>query len=185
MDGLADDKSKELRKYRWIPVIASLVIAGLYNVYFAIASFSSHTVVNAVQTVILSAAAYYHLKHLIIPDVEDGLIRSIRPFNLVALIYDILWVLIRGLGSGLVHGICTVMVGYGLSYIRKSRKLSRTGTYALLTLAIIYHAIYNLLVQSPLQYAGILLPLATYIPAILLLRKKIGRTKKVFSPLEN
>lgn len=90
----------------------------------------------------------------------------------------IIWVLIRGFGSGLVHGLCTVMVGYGLSYIRKSRKLSRTGTYALLTVAIIYHAIYNLLVQSPIQYAGILLPLVTYIPAIYLLRKRIGRSKK-------
>ncbi len=96
----------------------------------------------------------------------------------------ILWVLIRGLGSGMVHGICTVMVGYGLSYIRQSKKLTRVGTYALLTAAIIYHAIYNLLVQSPLQYAGFVLPIVTYIPGMFLLRKRIGKSLKVLAQPE-
>ncbi len=83
----------------------------------------------------------------------------------------ILWALVRGFGSGLVHGICTVMVGWGISYIRKRRKFFYCGTFALLSAAIIYHATYNLLVQSDYQYVGILLPLATYIPLILLARK--------------
>ena len=83
----------------------------------------------------------------------------------------ILWALVRGFGSGLVHGICTVMVGWGISYTKKRRKFFFCGTFALLTAAIIYHAIYNLLVQSPYQYVGILLPIMTYIPVILLLRK--------------
>ena len=87
----------------------------------------------------------------------------------------ILWALIRGFGAGLVHGLCTVMVGFGISNIRRNRKLFRVGTYSLLTAAIVYHAIYNLLVQNRLQFAGILLPVLTYIPAILLLRKSIGR----------
>lgn len=83
----------------------------------------------------------------------------------------ILWALVRGFGSGLVHGICTVMVGWGISYIRKRRKFFYCGTFALLSAAIIYHATYNLLVQSDYQYVGILLPLATYIPLIILARK--------------
>ena len=100
--------------------------------------------------------------------------------NVIVLIQNIdevtiLWALIRGFGAGLVHGLCTVMVGFGISNIRRNRKLFRVGTYALLTAAIIYHAIYNLLVQNRLQFAGILLPVLTYIPAILLLRKSIGR----------
>lgn len=83
----------------------------------------------------------------------------------------ILWALVRGFGSGLVHGICTVMVGWGISYIKKRRKFFYCGTFALLSAAIIYHAIYNLLVQSQYQYVGILLPTITYIPIILFLRK--------------
>lgn len=86
----------------------------------------------------------------------------------------IFWALVRGFGSGLVHGICTVMVGYGISYIRKRRKLFLCGTFALLSTAIIYHATYNLLVQSSFQYAGILLPIATYVPVLLLTRSKLA-----------
>ena len=84
----------------------------------------------------------------------------------------ILWALVRGFGSGLVHGICTVMVGWGISYIKKRRKFFYCGTFALLSAAIIYHAIYNLLVQSEYRYVGILLPILTYIPIIYYLRKK-------------
>ena len=84
----------------------------------------------------------------------------------------ILWALVRGFGSGLVHGICTVMVGWGISYIKKRRKFFYCGTFALLSAAIIYHAIYNLLVQSQYRYVGILLPIITYIPIVLFLRKK-------------
>ena len=98
---------------------------------------------------------------------------------------SIFWALVRGFGSGLVHGLCTVMVGYGISYIKKRRKLFVCGTFALLTAAIIYHATYNLLVQSDFQYAGILLPIVTYIPAILLLRRAAANsgsgTKKTTS----
>ncbi len=82
----------------------------------------------------------------------------------------ILWALVRGFGSGMVHGICTVMVGYGISYIKKRRKLFWCGTFALLSAAITYHAVYNLLVQSKYQNAGIILPVLTYIPLILFLR---------------
>ena len=87
----------------------------------------------------------------------------------------ILWALVRGFGSGLVHGICTVMVGWGISYIKKRRKFFYCGTFALLSAAIIYHAIYNLLVQSQYRYVGVLLPTVTYIPIILFLRR--NRTK--------
>ena len=89
----------------------------------------------------------------------------------------ILWALVRGFGSGLVHGICTVMVGWGISYIKKRRKFFYCGTFALLSAAIIYHAIYNLLVQSQYQYVGILLPTITYIPIILFLRNNKMKAK--------
>lgn len=90
----------------------------------------------------------------------------------------ILWALIRGFGAGLVHGICTVMVGYGISYVRQQKKLFRVGTYALLSAAVIYHAIYNILVQSRWSYVGILFPMVTYIPAILLLRRSMNWAKQ-------
>lgn len=87
---------------------------------------------------------------------------------------SVFWALARGFGSGLVHGICTVMVGFGIYYIKKRRKLFYCGTFALLSLAIIYHSIFNQLVQSDFQYVGILLPIITYIPILLLVRKNFG-----------
>lgn len=84
----------------------------------------------------------------------------------------VLWALVRGFGSGLVHGICTVMVGWGISYIKKRRKFFYCGTFSLLSAAVTYHAIYNLLVQSQYRYVGILLPILTYIPIIYFLKKK-------------
>lgn len=91
----------------------------------------------------------------------------------------ILWALVRGFGSGLVHGICTVMVGWGISYIKKRRKFFYCGTFSLLSAAVTYHAIYNLLVQSQYRYVGILLPILTYIPIICFLKKKSIKTSAV------
>ena len=119
--------------------------------------------------------------------VDDGSSKFIKariialaaPFSVAALWCGIFaeygvndWALIRGFGSCLVHGICTVSVGLGISYIKKQPKFFFCGTFALLSTAIIYHATYNLLVQSEYQYVGILLPLATYIPLIIILKKR-------------
>lgn len=83
------------------------------------------------------------------------------------------WALSRAFGSGMVHGLCTMMVGYGISYVRKRRKLFACGTFAFMSAAITYHAVYNVLVQSPIRMAGILLPVITYIPFIWLMRKAV------------
>ncbi|MEG0571335.1 MAG: PrsW family glutamic-type intramembrane protease [Oscillospiraceae bacterium] len=80
--------------------------------------------------------------------------------------------LIRGLGAGLMHGICTSAIGIGISFVHKKKKLFYTGTFALLSAAIIYHAIYNLLVQTRWEYAGFLLPIVTYIPLIIAVKNK-------------
>lgn len=76
----------------------------------------------------------------------------------------VLFVLTRVLGSGLVHGLCTVMIGYGISFVGKRKKLFISGTFALLTLAIIYHASYNLLLTNDYFREAIFLPILTYIP---------------------
>ena len=75
--------------------------------------------------------------------------------------------LIRGFGTGLMHGMCTLLVGFGISFIRKRRKLFAVGTFALLTVAITYHSIFNMLIQSQYSVVGALLPMATYLPFFL------------------
>lgn len=78
--------------------------------------------------------------------------------------FSFLSALIRGFGTGLMHGMCTLLVGFGISFIRKRRKLFAVGTFALLTTAITYHSIFNLLVQAKYPIFGIMLPLVTYLP---------------------
>lgn len=60
----------------------------------------------------------------------------------------------------------TLAVGYGMSFIKKRRNLFYCGTFALLTLASIYHGIFNMLVQSEYKYLGFILPALTYIPVV-------------------
>ena len=72
--------------------------------------------------------------------------------------------LIRGFCTGLMHGMCTLIVGWGISFIRKRRKLFAVGVFALLSVAITYHSMFNMLIQAKHPIFGALLPLVTYMP---------------------
>ena len=77
------------------------------------------------------------------------------------------WALMRGFSSALLHGICTSLVGYGVSYVKTRKKLFYTGTFGLLTMAMIIHGLFNAFIQSKYSYVGILLPVAIYIPFVI------------------
>lgn len=81
--------------------------------------------------------------------------------------------LIRGFGAGMMHGICTLAVGYGMTFVHTRRKLFYTGTLGLLSVATIYHAVYNTLVQSSHQSVGFLLPVLTFIPVLIILNRSL------------
>lgn len=72
--------------------------------------------------------------------------------------------LARGFGTGLMHGMCTLIIGFGISFVKKRKKLFFAGTFALLITAITYHSIFNMLVQSKYSLIGTLLPIVTYLP---------------------
>ena len=78
----------------------------------------------------------------------------------------------RAFGTGLMHGMCTLLVGVGITFVRKKRKIFWVGTFALLSTAITYHGIYNMLVQSRYEVLGYLLPISTYIPSLVWRLKK-------------
>ena len=87
---------------------------------------------------------------------------------------SIIWAFTRGFSSALLHGICTSLVGFGVSYVKKRKKLFYTGTFALLTVAIIVHGLFNAFIQSRYAYIGVILPIAIYIPFVIVpvLKKK-------------
>lgn len=88
--------------------------------------------------------------------------------------FNMLDAVIRAFGSGLMHGMCTLLVGVGISFAKKKPKIFAVGTFALLSVAISYHGIYNMLVQSKYNFVGFVLPIATYLP-IFLWRMKIRK----------
>ena len=92
--------------------------------------------------------------------------------------FNMIDAIIRAFGTGLMHGMCTLLVGVGISFVKKKRKLFVVGTFALLSIAITYHGIYNMLVQSDYQAVGFFLPIITYLP-FFIWRLKIKNKKKV------
>lgn len=72
------------------------------------------------------------------------------------------WAVVRGVSTSLSHGICTLIVGCGIIFVRKQKKLFYTGTFALLAAAMTLHATFNLLIQSPYDYVALALPIVIY-----------------------
>ena len=92
--------------------------------------------------------------------------------------WNILDAVIRAFGTGLMHGMCTLLVGAGITFVKKKRKIFWVGTFALLSTAIIYHGIYNMLAQSDYDTIGHFLPISTYIPPFIWrLKKKHEKSK--------
>jgi len=79
---------------------------------------------------------------------------------------SVIWAIQRVFGASLMHGICTASVGYGISFVKKRKKLFYTGTFALLVLAMVYHSVYNSVIQSAYLQFGIFIPILTYIPVV-------------------
>ena len=85
--------------------------------------------------------------------------------------------IIRAFGAGLMHGMCTLLVGVGISFVKKKSKIFAVGTFALLSTAITYHGIYNMLVQSSAEAVGYILPISTYIPFVVWRLKNKSKAK--------
>lgn len=92
--------------------------------------------------------------------------------------FNMIDAIIRAFGTGLMHGMCTLLVGVGISFAKKKSKIFIVGTFALLSTAITYHGIYNMLVQSDYQAVGFLLPIITYLP-FFIWRFKVKNKKKI------
>jgi len=85
--------------------------------------------------------------------------------------------IVRGFGAGMMHGICTLCVGYGMTFIHTKRKLFYTGSIAILVAAIVFHSIYNVVIQSAYSLAGVILPTICFLTLIFSIKRngiKIG-----------
>lgn len=76
---------------------------------------------------------------------------------------SIVWALIRGFSTSLTHGMCTFLVGCGILFVKKQKKLFYTGTFGLMAVAITFHATFNLLINSKWDVWGMVLPIIVYL----------------------
>ena len=73
------------------------------------------------------------------------------------------WAALRGLSASLMHGLCTMIIGAGLPYVKKQRKLFYTGIFGLFTVSATMHALFNLLIQSDYSWLGACFPMVLYV----------------------
>lgn len=90
LDSLLDDRTKAFRKYRVIALIAPAVFVVMYVLLFLIADISlMWKILGAVMTFFVALSSYFNLKHLIFPDLDFGVVKCLRPYNLLVLIYSL------------------------------------------------------------------------------------------------
>ena len=174
-------RSKLIVGYMLIGIFVSLFVSELNTIllnFFGGDSLYVTTVITPISEEIVKAAPVLFYA-MVFSDDRDKLMTiafatgiGFAMFeNMVILLQNIEnvtvgWAIVRGFSTALMHGVCTAAVGYGMSFIKKRRKLFYCGTFALLTLASIYHGIFNMLVQSEYKYLGFILPALTYIPVV-------------------
>lgn len=82
------------------------------------------------------------------------------------------YVLIRAFGAGLVHAICGAGIGYAISFISVKKKLVFPLTLAALSVTMIYHSIFNILITSKWSVIGCVFPILTFLPLIIVFIKQ-------------
>ena len=115
IDGLGDDKSKELRKYRLLALIAPAVNLLLLALIVFSGIESNMQIIYAILFLPAILASYYNLKHLIIPDVELGILASIRKYNLLALVMTSLVLLTtasKQYDISILYSILNILTGF-------------------------------------------------------------------------
>lgn len=191
---LLDKKSRLTVGFMLIGIFMCMFVSGIngmvsrafpeYSLFYITTRFTPITeeIVKAIPVIILAFSFTDKRDTLISASLAVGIGFAVleNAYILVSNIdeVNIAWAVMRGFGSGLMHGICTAAVGIGISFVRKRKKLFYSGTVALLALAMIYHAIYNCLAQSDYPIIAYIMPIITYIPIVLVYFKKKERDKK-------
>lgn len=95
MDSLGDDGSPRFKKYRILALIADVVIAGLYIPIVLSEASLTIKISYGVVFLVMMLSSYYNLKHLILPDVDYGIIKCIKGYNFIMLCYSLLYAIER------------------------------------------------------------------------------------------
>ena len=61
---------------------------------------------------------------------------------------NLFYLLVRGFSTGAMHITCAFIIGYGLRVFRRPGALKASGIFALLCVAITFHATFNMLMKT-------------------------------------
>ena len=86
MDGLLDDRTPTFKKFRYIALIAPIMVALLYVPCILTDMLISTKISLVLMWLAAMCSSYYNFKHAIISDLGYGFVKAIRPYNICALI---------------------------------------------------------------------------------------------------
>ena len=89
---------------------------------------------------------------------------------------DVLHLLVRGFGAGSMHVVCGFLVAIGILYLWDHVWLQLAGTMGLLSVAITFHGVYNILVSQ----TGTAAMIGYFIPVLTIILTLIFR-RNIFS----
>lgn len=84
----------------------------------------------------------------------------------------ITFIIIRSVTTCIMHGMSVAILGYGIQIIRKIRIFTLPVLFGLFSLAVTFHALYNLYVDSSIKLIGLLLPILLYLTGVLIVKEE-------------
>lgn len=186
MCGILKGRSRRLVVFMLLGVISAILSGGINTFFFEQSNNSRfYLTINISPAVeeIIKALPIFVFAFWLRPD-RQSLLDSAVATGLGFAMYENIYLLLqsqklsmslailRGLGAGLMHSICTLAVAFGVSFLVKHKGWFVSGSVALLTVSMNFHALYNILIQSRYMFLGVLLPLCAYIPILAINAKK-------------
>ena len=113
MDGLLDDRTPAMKKYRFIALVAPVIVALLY-VPCALTEMPVSTKVSVgLVWLVAIFSTYYNFKHAIISDMCYGFVKAIRPYNVCALVLTFLELILQMLWANYDIAFSFVLIAIG------------------------------------------------------------------------
>lgn len=110
MDGLLDDRTPSLKKFRYIALIAPVTVALLYlPCFFAEMPYSTKISLSFLWIAAIFSS-YFNFKHAIISDLGFGFVKAIRPYNICALILTFLELILQVLWAYYVNDYILIVI---------------------------------------------------------------------------
>lgn len=110
MDGLLDDRTPSLKKFRYIALIAPVTAALLYLPCVLAEMPYSTKISLSFLWIAAIFSSYFNFKHAIISDLGYGFVKAIRPYNICALILTFLELILQVLWAYYVNDYILIVI---------------------------------------------------------------------------